>query len=64
MLENNRLNLSQVVLGKILPAWEIEPIFGQSVPDLNDFHGKPLLILFFSLGCPGCLGRAIRMPIG
>ena len=30
-----------------------------SVPRTEDFTGKPLLILFFSLGCPGCLGRAI-----
>ena len=59
-MENNRLNLSQIELGLPLPAWSIEPIFdGEIIPDIHDFEGKPLLILFFSLGCPGCLGRAI-----
>ncbi len=58
-MENNRLNLSQVELGEALPKWSIETIFGDSVPSLEDFQGKPLLILIFSLGCPGCIGRAI-----
>lgn len=60
MLENNRLNLNQIELGRPLPNWSIEPIFsGDLVPEIEHFFGKPLLILIFSLGCPGCLGRAI-----
>lgn len=59
-MKNNRLNLSQIELGKGLINWSLEPIFeGDTVPHVEDFYGKPLLILFFSLGCPGCLGRAI-----
>lgn len=59
-MENNRLSLSQVELGKVLPEWSLETIFGEDKPPVvNDYLGKPLLILFFSLGCPGCLGRAI-----
>ena len=59
-MENNRLNLSQIELGHPLPDWSIESIFeGEIVPNIDDYKGKPLLILFFSLGCPGCLGRAI-----
>ena len=59
-MENNRQNLNQVELGRRLPNWSIEAIFGEeNTPNVNDFLGKPLLILFFSLGCPGCLGRAI-----
>jgi thiol-disulfide isomerase/thioredoxin len=46
-------------IGDPLPAWSLEPVFGDEVPALEDFLGKPLMILFFSLGCPGCLGRAI-----
>ena len=46
-------------LGQLLPSWELEPIFDETVPDINSFAGKPLLILFFNLGCPGCKGRAI-----
>jgi len=56
---NNRLDLSLVELHKPLPDWSIETIFEDQVPSKEDFLGRPLLLLFFSLGCPGCLGRAI-----
>jgi len=59
IMENNRLNLSQIELGKPLPNWSIETIFGEQIPSIEDYQGKHLLILFFSLGCPGCLGRAV-----
>ena len=42
-----------------IPDWELLPIFDKNVPKLGDFKGKPLLILFFNLGCPGCKGRAL-----
>ncbi len=58
-MDNNRLNLSQLKLGKKLPAWTLESIFDDAIPNVKQFEGKPLLILFFSLGCPGCLGRAL-----
>lgn len=58
-LRNNRLQLSQVTVGKQLPDWSLEPLLGMTPPDLLEQQGKPMLILFFSLGCPGCLGRAI-----
>lgn len=39
--------------------WHIETL-DQSIPKRTvDFLGKPLIILFFNLGCPGCKGRAI-----
>ena len=56
---NNRLALSQLELGQPLPDWRLESIFEDAVPSPKDFSGQPLLIMFFSLGCPGCLGRAI-----
>ena len=46
-------------LNKNIPNWELLPVFEDSVPDLVDYKGKPLLILFFNLGCPGCKGRAL-----
>ena len=46
-------------LNKNIPNWELLPIFEDSVPALEDYKGKPLLILFFNLGCPGCKGRAL-----
>jgi thiol-disulfide isomerase/thioredoxin len=42
-----------------LPSWTIESINNNYVPKTEDFLGKPLLLLFFSLHCPGCVGRAI-----
>lgn len=59
ILDNNRLLLSEVEIGKSLPEWKLDTIFGDEVPSVASFKGQPLLILFFSLDCPGCLGRAI-----
>lgn len=50
---------NQVVIGAPLPAWSLVSIFGDEVPNLESFRGKPLVILIFNLGCPGCLGRAV-----
>ncbi len=58
-LENNRLNLSRVELGSPMPEWSLDTIFGDEVPNVEDYKGKPLLVLIFNLGCPGCVGRAI-----
>jgi NAD(P)H-dependent FMN reductase/peroxiredoxin len=46
-------------IGKPLPEWSLESIFGDDVPKIEDFKGKPLLILFFYMGCLGCKARAI-----
>jgi len=58
-MEKNKLNLNQIEIGKPLPNWSIETIFGNKIPTIENYQGKPLLILIFSLGCPGCLGRAV-----
>jgi len=46
-------------LNQHIPEWELSPIFESAVPSLDELKGKPLLILFFNLGCPGCKGRAL-----
>ncbi len=51
--------MPKMEIGSPLPNWYLEPVFGEKIPAKEDFEGKPLLILIFSLGCPGCLGRAI-----
>lgn len=48
-----------IEINKPLPNWEISPIFEGKAPNIKDFIGKPLLIMFFNLGCPGCKGRAL-----
>ena len=55
----NRLDLSLLEIGEPLPDWYLDKIFEDDIPTLENYLGKPLLILIFSLGCPGCLGRAI-----
>lgn len=43
------------------PAWDVSPLVGDSVPDVSDYQGKPTLILFFSVTCAGCMGRALPL---
>lgn len=44
---------------ELIKGWKLKGINGAVVPDILTFTGKPLLILFFNLGCPGCKGRAL-----
>ncbi len=41
------------------PIWTIESINDSKMPKLTDFSGEPVLMLFFNIGCPACLGRAV-----
>ena len=41
------------------PSWKIESINDSKIPEFADFSCKPLLMLFFNIGCPACLGRAV-----
>lgn len=56
---NNRLELAKLKIGERIPDWSLESLLTKEVPTVEEVIGKPLLILFFSLGCPGCIGRAI-----
>ena len=51
--------MNMEILNKRIPPWDIERLGKDEVPDYEKLKGKPLLILFFYLGCPGCTGRAI-----
>lgn len=33
-----------------MPEWHLEKIFEEELPEVEDFRGKPLLVLIFSLG--------------
>lgn len=46
-------------INKPIPDWNIEKIFDEEPPVVKSFEGKPLVILLFSLQCPGCIGRAV-----
>ena len=48
-----------IELGRQISEWSIESISDSEIPTLESYRGKPLLILFFNLGCPGCKGRAL-----
>lgn len=45
------------------PTWKIESLEDSPTPKLVDFSGKTLLLLFFNIGCPTCLGRAVPYAI-
>lgn len=47
------------ILNSELRPWQLESLGTEAVPLYARFAGKPLLVLFFYLGCPGCIGRAI-----
>lgn len=47
------------ILNNQIQPWHLESIGQEDLPHYDSFKGKPLLILFFYLGCPGCVGRAI-----
>ncbi len=52
--------MTSLALQQPLPDWSIEAIAAPTPPPVvGDFSGKPLVVLIFSIGCPGCLGRAI-----
>ncbi|CAM1373030.1 TlpA family protein disulfide reductase [Tenacibaculum xiamenense] len=53
------MNTNDLQIGKLLPDWELTSIFQGNIPSLEELKGKPVLILFFNLGCPGCKGRAL-----
>ncbi|MEN0006668.1 MAG: TlpA disulfide reductase family protein [Bacteroidota bacterium] len=42
-----------------LPQWKLSTLGGAPAPKLTSYLGKPLLVLFYSIGCPGCKSRAI-----
>jgi len=44
---------------ELIKGWKLKGINGMQVPEITSFSGKPLLLLFFNLGCPGCKGRAL-----
>ena len=49
------------LIGQPLPAWEVESIINEKTPKVESYLGGHLLILFFSIGCPGCVGRALPL---
>lgn len=47
--------------GQQLPSWEVESIINEMTPKVESYFGGHLLLLFFSIGCPGCVGRALPL---
>lgn len=41
------------------PGWKALTLSGEPAAPIESFRGQPLLVLFFSRGCPACLSRAI-----
>ena len=41
------------------PSWNLKSLKDSEVPALKNYRGGALLLLFFNIGCPSCLGRAV-----
>lgn len=45
--------------GDQLPEWQLTTLHGEPAPALSSLRGRPILLLFWGLGCPGCKTRAL-----
>lgn len=43
------------------PTWQVSSLDEAPTPTLSDFQGKPTLLLFFNLGCLGCMHRGVPL---
>lgn len=50
--------MQEFAVGQALPSWKLNSILVDEIPTIEDFKGKPLLILFYHLDCIACKGRA------
>lgn len=46
-----------------LPDWKVSAPDGNEAPSVAAYKGSNLLVLFYSMGCPGCLSRAIPVTL-
>lgn len=47
------------ILNQIAPKWQVRTLEGGEAPAPTHFLGRPLLVLFWGLGCPACKSRAL-----
>jgi len=54
------MEADMVTIGQSLPEWRISSLKGkQPAPAFEDWNGSPRLLLFYSIGCPGCKAQAL-----
>lgn len=47
--------------GDALTEWWLKPLDRQQPPQLIDLQGQYVLLLFYNLGCAGCMGRGLPL---
>ncbi|MEM9950429.1 MAG: TlpA disulfide reductase family protein [Chloroflexota bacterium] len=45
----------------IAPQWQVSSLNGLSHPQVTDYEGQHTLLLFFNLGCLGCMSRGLPL---
>jgi peroxiredoxin len=50
-------------LGQPAPSLKIAYPLNGTNPGLRAFRGRPVLLLFFNIGCAGCTGRALPFSL-
>jgi peroxiredoxin len=51
------------MIGQPAPPWQISQPLNGTNPGLRAFLGRPILLLFFNIGCSGCTGRALPFTL-
>ncbi len=51
------------MIGEPAPPWRVTTLSGEATPDLDTLFGQPVLLLFFNVGCPGCMGPALPFSL-
>jgi len=51
------------LIGQAAPRWHLRALDEAPPAHPIDLKGRPLLLLFFSVGCPGCKSRAIPLSL-
>lgn len=47
--------------GDVLPEWTLLPLADRQPPPLATLRGRYVLLLFYNLGCTGCVGRGLPL---
>lgn len=47
--------------GDTLPEWNLLPLANRQPPTLAELRGRYVLLLFYNLGCTGCVGRGLPL---
>lgn len=51
------------MIGQPAPSFQTRAVLNGELQDVENLHGAPALLLFFSIKCAGCTGRALPLSL-